>query len=178
MLDRRVLAGRVHGLQDDEQRLPVTRPQELLRVGELLDAARERFLRTLLDLVLGEVREVRATGPAGVSRREARRLAGLDDELLEQPAPDGCAHDADSDRPGPTSAFVAHLSNIIAITFLRARARSAARASKRLALMRETCTPRAKASSPPRIVHLGESDHQARCTIVVTWVTFATSATC
>ena len=90
MLDRRVLAGRVHGLQDDEQRLPVTRPQELLCGGELLDAARERFLRPLLDLVLGEVGEVRATGPTGVSRREARRLAGLDDEMLEQPPANGC----------------------------------------------------------------------------------------
>ena len=92
MLDRRVLAGRVHRLQDDEQRLPVTGPQQLLGDGELRDAALERILRPLLELVLGEVREVRAAGPAGVSRRKAGRLAGLDDELLEKSIPNGCVH--------------------------------------------------------------------------------------
>ena len=92
VLDRRILAGGVHRLQDDEQRVPVTGPQQLLGDGELRDAALERILRPLLELVLCDVREVRAAGPAGVSRRKAGRLAGLDDELLEKSIPNGCVH--------------------------------------------------------------------------------------
>ena len=115
VLDRRVLAGRVHRLQDDEQRVPVARPQELLCGRQLRNTARERILRLLLELVFGEVREVRAAGPAGVSRRKAGRLARLDDELFENLSANGCAHDAGSDRPRRATAFVVKLSNFIAI---------------------------------------------------------------
>ena len=46
--------------------------------------ALERILRQLLELVLGECAKSGAARPAGVSRRKARRLAGLDEELLEK----------------------------------------------------------------------------------------------
>ena len=89
VLDRRVLAGSVHRLQDDEQRLPVTRPKQLLRGRELGDAALERLLRPFLELVLGQVGEVRAAGPRGVSLRQSRWLSRLDDEVLEEALPNG-----------------------------------------------------------------------------------------
>jgi hypothetical protein len=73
-----------HRLQDDEHRVAIACPEQLLRVRELSDAPLERLLRVLLQLVVGEVREILAAGPAGVPAREARGLARLDPELLEE----------------------------------------------------------------------------------------------
>ena len=76
VLDRRVLAGGVHRLQDHEDRVAVARPQQLLCVGELLDATRDGVLRPLLELVRREGRELRAARPTRVSVGDARRWPG------------------------------------------------------------------------------------------------------
>ena len=57
MLDRAVLAGRIHGLEDQQQGPAVLRVQPVLKLGEDLDALLQRFLG--FGLVLGlEPRDV------------------------------------------------------------------------------------------------------------------------
>ena len=88
VLDHRVLARRVHRLEDDEQRVPVARPQQLLRFGELRAPTRDRVLRPLLQLVRSEIGQFRAAGPPRVPAGEACRLAGSHDELVEKALPE------------------------------------------------------------------------------------------
>ena len=84
VLDDGVLTGRVHRLQHHEQRVPVGRPQQLLRLGELRDPARERVLRPLLELGRGELGEQSAAGPAGIAGGKGRRLTWPDGELVAE----------------------------------------------------------------------------------------------
>jgi hypothetical protein len=72
VLDHGVLAGRVHRLEDDEQRVSVTRPQQLLCLRELRDPSSDRVLRPLRQLVRRKVRELVAAGPPRIPCREAR----------------------------------------------------------------------------------------------------------
>ena len=58
VLDRPVLAGRVHRLQDDQHRVPVVRVEEVLGLGQVGQVLREHFLGPLLDRVLAEVLEL------------------------------------------------------------------------------------------------------------------------
>ena len=89
VLDHGVLAGRVHRLQHDEQRVAVARPQQLLRLGERGDPARDGVLRPLLELVGGELGELGAATPPGVPARDARGLAGRDEEVVVKSLPRG-----------------------------------------------------------------------------------------
>ena len=60
----RVLAGRVHRLEDDEQRVAVARPEQLLRVGELARCPREAVFRLA-------PRARRGSGPRSPGRRSS-----------------------------------------------------------------------------------------------------------
>ena len=91
VLDRRVLAGGVHRLEDDEQRVAVARPQQLLRIGELIDPACQCVLGPLVELANGEVSEVRAALPTRVSSRDPCGRARLDEQLLEDSTANGLA---------------------------------------------------------------------------------------
>jgi hypothetical protein len=88
VLDRRVLAGCVHRLQDDEQRVAVARPQKLLGVRELGRPLLAPPLRVRLELVPAPSPGVVATCPPRVPGGEARGPSGADDELVEQSTPD------------------------------------------------------------------------------------------
>ena len=88
VLDRRVLARRVHRLEDDEQRVAVARPEKLLGVRELRRPLPPPLLRVRLELVPVLSADVVATCPPRVPGGEARGLSGADDELVEQSAPD------------------------------------------------------------------------------------------
>ena len=85
VLDRAVLAGRVHRLEDDEERVRVARPEQLLRLRELLDPASQDRLRLGLQLLARQRLEVRAAGPARIPVSECRRGTRLDQQLLEYP---------------------------------------------------------------------------------------------
>ena len=83
VLDRRVLAGRIQRLEDDEERVGIARPQELLRVGELDDPLLQDVLRQPFELLLGELLEVLAPGPPGVALGEPGGRAGFDEESFQ-----------------------------------------------------------------------------------------------
>ena len=71
MLDRAVLAGRVHRLEDQQHRPAVLRVEHVLQLGERLDALLQRLLGARL--VLGaEVERV-----AGVDVLEAEALPSV-----------------------------------------------------------------------------------------------------
>jgi hypothetical protein len=78
VLDHGVLAGSVHRLQDDEQRVAVARPQQLLRLGELGAPLPPRVDRALLALVVGQVGELRAapSSPGRARRAPPPHRAG------------------------------------------------------------------------------------------------------
>ena len=64
VLDGPVLAGRVHGLEHDQERMSAVRPQQLLRCGELVDELSEILLGDLLALLVVAVL-VLGTQPVG-----------------------------------------------------------------------------------------------------------------
>ena len=66
VLDRAVLARGVHGLEHDQERIRVARPEQLLRFGELLDPATQYGRRLRLQLLARQRLEVGHTGPARV----------------------------------------------------------------------------------------------------------------
>ena len=69
VLDRAVLAGRVHRLEDGQHRPAVLRVEHVLQLGERLDAHRQRLLRARLVLV-----GVRCSvSPGSTSARRKRR---------------------------------------------------------------------------------------------------------
>jgi hypothetical protein len=85
VLDRRVLPCRVERLEDDERRVRVGGPQQLLNVGELLHALPEGVLRRGVALLLGELLELLAAGPRGVPSAQPGRGPGLDPQLIQDP---------------------------------------------------------------------------------------------
>src|SRR5262245_50401066 len=77
VLDRTILAGRVHGLEDEQDRPPVLGVEHLLELGEEPDAGREGGLG--LGLVLGgEVERV-----AGIDVAQAKAVVGHPEGLGE-----------------------------------------------------------------------------------------------
>ena len=88
VLDRGILAGRVHRLEHDQKRVSVTRPQQLLGVGKGLLALCERVARPRTEFLPGQIREVRAACPRGIASRNAGCGARLDHEVLQQPLAD------------------------------------------------------------------------------------------
>ena len=83
MLDCAVLAGRVHRLENDEECVPVARPEELLGVRELLDPPRENRARLGLELLFRQPLVAWDGGPGRVALGEGCVRAGLDDEVIE-----------------------------------------------------------------------------------------------
>src|SRR2546428_232570 len=88
VLDRSVLAGRVHGLEDEQDGPAVLRVQHVLEMAQRLDAQREHLLRAWL--VLGpeikRVGGVEVLQPEPVAVRDPERLrecAGLLDGFLD-----------------------------------------------------------------------------------------------
>jgi hypothetical protein len=66
-------------LEHDEEREPIARPQELLRVRELLHTLAQDRLRGALQLLLRELLELLASLPGRVPLRQPGRCAGLDE---------------------------------------------------------------------------------------------------
>ena len=85
VLDRGVLAGRVHRLEDDQQGVDIARPQELLRILQPLDALSQHVRGGAIQL-RGRQRVVHATTrPAGVASDEVRFRPRFDAELVGDP---------------------------------------------------------------------------------------------
>jgi hypothetical protein len=85
VLDRAVLAGRVHRLENDEECESVARPEELLCVRELLDSLCENRPRLGLELLFRQVLVAGEGGPCGVAVGERGAGSRLDDEMREYP---------------------------------------------------------------------------------------------
>ncbi len=77
VLDRRVLAGSVHRLEHQEQRVRVARPEQLLGVLQSLDSPTEDLLGRCVQLARRELVELAATGPARVTPGQVRLRARL-----------------------------------------------------------------------------------------------------
>ena len=75
VLDRAVLAGRVHPLEDDEDPSPALRPEALLELGEAADVGGDLGRRAVL---------VVAEGRAGVERADVHLRAGANDEAVAE----------------------------------------------------------------------------------------------
>ena len=96
VLDRTVLAGRVHRLKNDEECVSVARPEELLCVRELLDSPCENRPGLVLELLLRQLFVAGNGGPRRVAVGEGGLHARLDHEVSEYPFLRG-------DRLPPTS---------------------------------------------------------------------------
>jgi hypothetical protein len=94
VLDRGVLAGGVDRLEDDEHGVPARRPQQRLRVPQLLDARREPLACGGPQLGVGEARELVAAGPGRVAVVEVGGRAGVDAQLVRDPPAALLAHRA------------------------------------------------------------------------------------
>src|SRR6185503_19284688 len=75
VLDGAVLAGGVHGLEDQEQRPAVVRVEPLLQIAQALDALDEALLGVLLGL--------EARGVGGIAVLQLELAVRVDPELLE-----------------------------------------------------------------------------------------------
>ena len=80
MLDRAVLTGRVHRLEDDQHRVAVGRIEQLLRLGHVGDVLVEGLDRAHLQFVLSQRLEFAAAGPAWIVPFQVHPGARFDTE--------------------------------------------------------------------------------------------------
>src|SRR5262249_40333612 len=80
VLDRPVLAGRVHRLEDNQHGIPVVRVQKLLRLLKVLEALVQDCPGAFLDLGLAQLLHLPGLGPAGVVVLEANLFPRRDAE--------------------------------------------------------------------------------------------------
>ena len=83
MLDRAVLAGRVHRLQDDQHGIAVVGVEQFLGLGQVVEVLVQDLPGPLLDGVLAELFHLFGLRPAGVVVLEPDRLAGGDPEQVD-----------------------------------------------------------------------------------------------
>ena len=92
VLDRPVLAGRVHRLEDDQHRVPVVGVEQVLGLGQVREVLVEDLPGPLLQGVLAEFLHLLGLRPAGVVVLQPDRLAGghaeqVDDVLANHGRP-------------------------------------------------------------------------------------------
>ena len=92
VLDRPVLAGRVHRLEDDQHRVAVVGVEQVLGLGQVREVLVEDLPGPLLQGVLAEFLHLLGLRPAGVVILEPERLAGghaeqVDDVLANHGRP-------------------------------------------------------------------------------------------
>ena len=83
MLDRAVLAGRIHRLQDDQHGVTVVGVEQFLCIGEFRQVLFQEGLRPLLDRLLAESLQFLGLGPTGVTLTEPRWLSRRDPEQFD-----------------------------------------------------------------------------------------------